>query len=57
MARKTKKEKEQDALDLIAQEVLDGKWGSGRERDILLSDAGHDPRKVQRSVARLRASQ
>jgi hypothetical protein len=41
-------------LEAVAQEVLAGKHGTGRERDISLRTAGHDPLAVQREVAKLR---
>ena len=37
-------------LALIAQEVLDGKWGNGDKRREQLAAAGHDPKEVQRLV-------
>ena len=42
-------------LEDIANEVLAGKHGTGRERDIALRAAGHDPAKVQKEAARLAA--
>jgi hypothetical protein len=35
-----------------AGEVIKGKMGTGRERDIALRAAGHDPVAVQKEVAR-----
>lgn len=48
--------KEDSALKKVAQETLDGKWGSGRERDFSLREAGFDPVEVQNVRARLRAA-
>jgi hypothetical protein len=36
----------------VAQEVIAGKWNSGRERDDALRAAGHDPALVQQEVAK-----
>lgn len=44
-------------LTQIATEVLAGKHGTGRERDIALRAAGHDPVAVQRETAKLRGAQ
>jgi hypothetical protein len=38
----------------IAQEVLQGKWGSVDDRRLRLSKAGYDHNEVQREVVRLR---
>lgn len=43
------------AIESVATEVLNGKWGTGRERDDALRKAGHDPAKVQKEAARQRA--
>ena len=48
-------EVETQDLEEVAREVLDGKWNSGRERDILLTEAGYDPRAIQSEVAKLRS--
>ena len=34
----------------VAKEVLDGKWGNGKARQQLLTDAGYDYKKVQEVV-------
>lgn len=38
----------------IAQEVIAGHWGVGQARRNLLSEAGYDPREIEREVVRLR---
>ena len=38
-----------------AGEVIKGKYGTGRERDIALRAAGFDPAAVQKEAARLAA--
>jgi hypothetical protein len=40
----------------VAAEVVAGKWGSGRERDDALRQAGHRPAAVQMESAKLRAA-
>ena len=45
------------SVDTIAQEVLDGKWGSGDTRKQKLTAAGYDYDKVQKRVNELLASQ
>ena len=42
-------------LEDVGRDVLAGKYGTGRERDIALRAAGHDPAKVQKETARLAA--
>jgi len=42
-------------LEDVAKEVLAGKHGTGRERDISLRAAGHDPIAVQKETARVAA--
>lgn len=37
-------------IDVIAREVIAGKWGSGEERKTLLRDAGYDYNQVQHEV-------
>lgn len=39
----------------VARETLNGDWGSGRERDILLTEAGYDPETIQTIRAELRS--
>lgn len=59
-AKKTTKSDSEDttedtapsSVQEVAKEVIEGKWFSGRDRDILLADAGFDPRAVQTEVAR-----
>lgn len=46
MATKTKKK----TVDQIAQEVIDGKWGTGDDRKKKLTDAGYDYAAVQAKV-------
>ena len=41
------------SIDVIAQEVLDGKWGSGDTRKSKLEKAGYDYNKVQAKVNEL----
>lgn len=40
----------------VAQEVFDGKHGTGRERDDKLRQMGHDANVVMREVTKLRAA-
>lgn len=40
-------------LNVIAREVLDGKWGNGQERRDKLQKAGYDPSDVQQRVNEL----
>lgn len=54
-AKKATTEVESSPLEGLAREVMSGKWNSGRERDILLREAGHDPRAIEKEVARLRS--
>lgn len=35
------------SLDIIAKEVIDGKWGNGEERKVRLENAGYNYREVQ----------
>ena len=41
------------SIDVVAQEVLDGKWGSGTARKTALINAGYDYDKVQAKVNEL----
>lgn len=41
------------SIDVIAQEVLDAKWGNGAERKKKLTDAGYDYERVQARVNEL----
>ena len=43
-------EKENKSLQVLTQEVLDGKWGDFSVRRQRLQDAGHDPSEIQRLV-------
>ena len=45
-----KKEESKKSIDTIAQEVINGKWGSGDERVSKLKKAGYDPKTVQERV-------
>ena len=38
------------SIDMIAEEVLDGKWGNGDIRKKRLTDAGYDYKAVQTLV-------
>lgn len=40
----------------VAEEVHAGKFGTGRDRDDALRQAGHDPEVVQKEAAKLRAA-
>ena len=48
-----KKEEPKKSVDVIAQEVIDGKWGNGDERVAKLKAAGYDPDAVQKKVNEL----
>ena len=37
-------------LKVVAQEVIRGEWGNGKERSDKLAAAGYDPAKVQEEV-------
>lgn len=41
------------SIDVVAQEVIDGKWGNGDERISKLKKAGYDPDAVQKKVNEL----
>ena len=41
------------ALEIIAKEVIDGKWGNGSERKRKLTQAGYDYKAVQSTVNKL----
>lgn len=49
-AHKPKEEAPKKTVDELAQEVLDGKWGSGDERKEKLTKAGYDYNAVQKKV-------
>lgn len=38
----------------LAEECLVGSWGTGRDRDLRLAAAGHDPDAVRKEVYRIR---
>ena len=44
-------------IDEIAQEVIQGKWDNGEERQQKLTDAGYDYDKVQARVNELMKNQ
>ncbi len=48
-----KKAAPKKSVDVIAQEVIDGKWGNGDERVKKLKDAGYNPVEVQKKVNEL----
>lgn len=54
---KSEKPKGKSSKDVTqaAQDCLDGKYGSGRERDLELAKAGFDPEEVRKEFYRLRA--
>lgn len=41
------------SYDVIAQEVIAGKWGNGIERKLRLKQAGYDPTEVQKLVNKI----
>ena len=49
-AKAKKKAEPKKSVDVIAQEVIDGKWGNGDERVARLKAAGYDPDAVQKKV-------
>lgn len=49
-AKAKKKAEPKKSVDVIAQEVIDGKWGNGDERVAKLKAAGYDPDAVQKKV-------
>ena len=54
LTRRRKEERalflQDDTLDTIAREVIDGKWGNGRDRKEKLRAAGYDYARVQSRV-------
>lgn len=38
------------SISQIAKEVIDGKWGNGEQRKLLLTQAGYDYKKIQKKV-------
>jgi hypothetical protein len=55
--KKPSKRQLQKNLRAVAEGVISGKYGTGRERELKLVAAGHNPRQVEREVARLRVDQ
>lgn len=43
------------SIEDVAAESLQGKWGTGRDRDTALRAAGHDPALVSKEAAKQRA--
>ncbi|MBQ3029298.1 MAG: hypothetical protein IJD26_09460, partial [Lachnospiraceae bacterium] len=43
-------ESEKKTLNVLAREVIEGKWGNGKERKERLTEAGYDYGKVQSKV-------
>lgn len=46
----------QKSLEELAREIIDGKWGNGKERQKRLADAGYDYAKVQAKVNEILAA-
>jgi hypothetical protein len=46
----------QKSLEELAREIIDGKWGNGKERQKKLTDAGYDYAKVQAKVNEILAA-
>ena len=46
----------QKSLDEIAKEIIDGKWGNGKERQKKLTEAGYDYAKAQAKVNEILAA-
>lgn len=42
-----------DTMFMVALDVIDGKYGNGKERTKALKDAGYDPKKIQKIVNNL----
>ena len=40
----------------IAQEVIAGLWGTGQDRRLRLTEAGYNPRDVEKEVVRIQNS-
>ena len=45
------------SIEDVAAESLQGKWGTGRDRDTALRAAGHDPALVSKEAAKQRVQQ
>ena len=41
------------SVDELAQEVIDGKWGNGKDREVRLTNAGYNYKDVQNKVNEL----
>jgi hypothetical protein len=54
-AKKAAKKSEGSDVTAVAEEVLAGRWGNGRDRDERLKRAGHDPDAVRKEVYRVRS--
>lgn len=50
----SKPRKSRRKIDLVVDEVLEGKWGTGQARRLRLSQAGIDHREVQAEIVRRR---
>jgi hypothetical protein len=53
-AKKAAKKTETSDVTAVAEEVLAGRWGNGRDRDERLKRAGHDPDAVRKEAYRIR---
>lgn len=48
------KKTETSDVTAVAEEVLAGRWGNGRDRDERLKRAGHDPDAVRKEAYKIR---
>lgn len=53
-AAKKAAKKETSDVTAVAEEVLAGRWGNGRDRDERLKRAGHDPDAVRKEAYKIR---
>jgi hypothetical protein len=53
-SKKSPKNTETSDVTLVAEEVLAGRWGNGRDRDERLKRSGHDPDAVRKEAYRIR---
>jgi len=53
-SKKEKATTSKDDATALAEECLVGSWGTGRDRDLRLAAAGHDPDAVRKEVYRIR---
>jgi CW_7 repeat len=53
-AKKSAAKKSDSDVTAVAEEVLAGRWGNGRDRDERLKKAGHDPDAVRKEAYRIR---